>query len=69
VVWNTSVIESVFQIVEKYYGSIMPGQHQSHGWRIYPTIAKNVGFPTQLKTPLDWLRWEGQAFCTSSAAM
>lgn len=61
--YDTSVIESVFQIVEKYYGSIMAWSTiKVMGRRIYPTIAKTVGLPTHLKTPLDWLRWEGQSF-------
>lgn len=61
--YNTNVIESVFQIAEKYYGSIMAWSTiKIMGRRIYPTIAKTAGFPKHLKTPLDWLRWEGQSF-------
>jgi hypothetical protein len=61
--YDTSVIETVFQVIEKHYGDLMGWSAiKVIGRRIYPTIAKTVGFPVSLKTPLDWLRWEGKSF-------
>jgi hypothetical protein len=61
--YDTNVIGTIFQIAEKYYGAIMAWSTiKVMGRRVYPTIAKTVGFPAHLKIPLDWLQWEGQSF-------
>jgi len=61
--YDTSVIESIFQVAEKHYGSIMAWSTiKIMGRRVYPTIAKTVGFPKELRTPLDWVKWEGKSF-------
>lgn len=61
--YDTSVIGSIFQIAEKYYGTIMAwATIKTMGRRVFPTIAKTVGFPKELRTPLDWIKWEGHTF-------
>lgn len=61
--YDASVIDAVFQVAEKQYGNLMgPTVIKVMGRRVYPTIAKTVGFPDSLKTPLDWLKWEGNSF-------
>jgi hypothetical protein len=61
--YDTNVIESIFQVAEKHYGSIMAWSTiKIMGRRVYPTIAKTVGFPKELRTPLDWVKWEGKSF-------
>ena len=61
--YDTSVYEAIFQITEKHYGSLMAWSAiKVMGRRVYPTIAKTVGFPEELHTPLDWLKWEGNSF-------
>lgn len=61
--YDTNVIGSIFQIAEKHYGSIMAWSTiKVMGRRVFPTIAKTIGFPSHLKTPLDWLKWEGHTF-------
>ena len=61
--YDTSIIGSVFQVVEKHYGGIMATSViKTMGRRVYPTIANTVDFPEDLRTPLDWLKWEGKSF-------
>ena len=61
--YDTSVIGSVFQVAEKHYGTIMArSMIKAMGRRVFPTIAKTVGFPKKLRTPLDWIKWEGHTF-------
>jgi hypothetical protein len=61
--YDTSVIDSIFKITEKHYGTLMAWSTiKVMGRRVFPTIAKTVGFPEHLQTPLDWLKWEGQTF-------
>jgi hypothetical protein len=55
--------EAVFQVAEKYHGAVMSrAVIKVMGRRIYPTIDETVGLPTHLKTPVDWLEWEGSNF-------
>lgn len=61
--FDVSVLEAVFKSVEKHHGSIMGWAWiKTMGKRVYPTIDETVGLPKDLKTPLDWLRWEGNSF-------
>ena len=61
--YDASVVESILQVTEKHYGSLMGWSTiKVMGKRIFPTIKKTVGFPDSLKTPLDWLKWEGKTF-------
>jgi hypothetical protein len=58
--YDTSVIESIFQVAEKHYGTLMAwATIKTMGRRVFPTIKKTVGFPKELRTPLDWIKWEG----------
>ncbi len=61
--YDTNVIGTIFQIAEKHYGSIMAWSTiKVMGRRVFPTIAKTGGFPKDLRTPLDWVKWEGKTF-------
>jgi hypothetical protein len=61
--YDASVIETVYQVIEKHYGTLMGWSTiKVIGRRIFPTIAETVGFPEHLHTPLDWLKWEGNSF-------
>lgn len=61
--YDTSVINAVFQVAEKHYGPVMAwAAIKTMGRQIFPTIDKTVGLPKHLKTPLDWLKWEGNTF-------
>lgn len=61
--YGAEVIDAVFQAAETHEGSILGKSIiRTMGRQVYPTIEKTVGFPKHLKTPLDWLQWEGNSF-------
>jgi predicted hydrocarbon binding protein len=61
--YDTSIFEAVFKAVEKQDGPVLGwASIKTMGRRVYPTIDKTVGLPKNLKTPLEWLKWEGNSF-------
>ena len=59
--YETSIFDSFLNIpaqmsVNKDYTYVIVGK------RVYPTIKKTVGLPAELKTPLDFLKYEAQGF-------
>ena len=53
----------VLEVVEKHNSPVMATSIiKAMGRRIFPTISKTTGFPEDLKTPLDFLKWEGESF-------
>lgn len=61
--YDTQVFDAVLRAAEAHEGAII-GQAvcREMGRDVYPTIGKTVGFPPHLKTPLDWLQFEGEGF-------
>lgn len=61
--YDTLVFDAILRAAEVHEGNII-GQSVSRemGREVYPTIEKTVGLPKHLKTPLDWLQFEGEGF-------
>ena len=61
--YDTAVLQAVFQAVIDHDGPMLGAASiKVMGRRVYPTIEKTVGLPKDLKTPLDWVKWEGNSF-------
>lgn len=61
--YDTTIVKSIFQITEKHYGTLMAKSIiKVVGRRAISIITKTTGFPKNLSTPLDWLKWEGESF-------
>jgi hypothetical protein len=61
--FEAEVEESIFKVVEKHNSPVMAASIiKAMGRRVFPTISKTTGFPEDLKTPLDFLKWEGESF-------
>jgi hypothetical protein len=61
--YGTNVFDAIFRITEKHHGPVMGwAAIKIMGRRVFSTKERTVGLPKHLKTPLDWLKWEGNGF-------